>query len=393
MLARRLLRPILAAGGAAALAATAGLVPALGATTPGWQVAATVGQDPRVTYLLDPGGGNGGDGFVATGASDAWSVWGSCTAPCGNKAATIVEHWNGTAWHRVATAGLNLTSTDAVAASSATDAWLFEGYDANATAVHWDGTAWTSTVLPPWAIRFNESGEVQIAAADFGASDVWLFTLGQQGLSPQTPYAGHFNGTSWVKRRLPAIPDEVDAVARNDIWALGTPGDLSGGQVLMHWDGTTWSTPALPTPSVPPGDSAFFVALAGSGPDDLWLDQYVAKNQGSPGTTSLEHWNGTAWQPVPLHYPTSSLATMASDGRGGLWLVFAGPGPAFTEYFAHLTSGRTWTRTVIPATTGTTVQQASVITAIPGSASAWAAGELIVPGEGSGGIVGAIWRH
>jgi hypothetical protein len=46
MLARRLLRPILAAGGAAALAATAGLVLALGATTPGWQVAATVGQDP-----------------------------------------------------------------------------------------------------------------------------------------------------------------------------------------------------------------------------------------------------------------------------------------------------------------------------------------------------------
>jgi len=109
MLARRLLRPILAAGGAAALAATAGLVPALGAATPGWQVAATVGQDPRVTYLLDPGGGNGGDGFVATSATDAWSAWGSCTAPCGNKAATIVEHWNGTAWHRVLTAGLPLT--------------------------------------------------------------------------------------------------------------------------------------------------------------------------------------------------------------------------------------------------------------------------------------------
>src|SRR5690242_12129982 len=45
------------------------------------------------------------------------------------------------------------------------------------------------------------------------------------------------------------------------------------------------------------------------------------------------------------------------------------------------------------ATTGTTVQQASVITAVPGTASAWAVGELIVPGEGSGGIVGAVWRH
>ncbi len=390
MLARRLVHPALAA---AALALTAGLAPARGATTAGWQVAATVGQDPRVTYLLDPGGGDGGDGFVATGPADAWSVWGSCTAPCGGKASTIVERWNGTAWHRVATAGLGLTSTDAVAAASATDAWLFEGYEANATALHWDGTAWTSSALPPWAIRFNESGEVQIAAADFGPGNAWLFTLGQQGLSPQTPYAGHFNGTTWVKRRLPAIPDEVDAVASNDIWALGTPSDLSSGQVLMHWDGTTWSTLALPTPQVQPGDSVSFVALAGSGPDDLWLQQLVFQNPGGSGTTSLEHWNGTAWQAVPLHYPTGSLATIASDGSGGLWLVFAGPRPAFTEYFAHLTSGGTWARTVIPATTGTTVQQASVITAIPGSASAWAAGELIVPGEGSGGIVGAIWRH
>jgi hypothetical protein len=64
----RLLRPVLAA---AALAATAGLVPVQGATTAGWQAVATVGQDPRVTYLLDPGGGFGGDGFVATGANDA----------------------------------------------------------------------------------------------------------------------------------------------------------------------------------------------------------------------------------------------------------------------------------------------------------------------------------
>ena len=141
MLARRLLRPVLAVG-AAALAATAALVPARGATTAGWQVGATVGQDPRITYLLDPGGGNGGDGFVATGPADAWSVWGSCTASCSGKAATIVEHWNGTAWHRVATAGLPLTSTDAVAAYSAKDAWLFEGYDANATALHIVGAIW-----------------------------------------------------------------------------------------------------------------------------------------------------------------------------------------------------------------------------------------------------------
>ncbi len=160
----------------------------------------------------------------------------------------------------------------------------------------------------------------------------------------------------------------------------------------MPGDCSARSSPALPTPQVPPGDTAFFTALA---PDraGLWLEQYVAKNQGSAGTTSLEHWNGTAWQAVPLHYPTSSLDAIASDGSGGLWMIFNGPRPAFTGYFAHLTSGGSWTRTVVPATTGTTVQQASVITAVPGSASAWAAGELIVPGQGSGGIVGAIWQH
>jgi hypothetical protein len=117
------------------------------------------------------------------------------------------------------------------------------------------------------------------------------------------------------------------------------------------------------------------------------------ENQGSPGTTSLEHWNGTAWQPVPLHYRTSSVDATASDGSGGLWMIFNGPRPGFTGYFAHLAGGGSWTRTLVPAATGTTVQQASVITAVPGSASAWAAGELIVPGEGSGGIIGAIWQR
>jgi hypothetical protein len=85
--------------------------------------------------------------------------------------------------------------------------------------------------------------------------------------------------------------------------------------------------------------------------------------------------------------------TIASDGSGGLWMIFNGPRPAFTDYFAHLTSGGSWIRTVVPATTGTTVQQASVITAVPGSASVLAAGELIVPGGGSGGIVGAVWQR
>jgi hypothetical protein len=205
-------------------------------------------------------------------------------------------------------------------------------------------------------------------------------------------YDGHFNGTTWVKQKLPAIPDEVDAVASNDIWALGTPGNLSGGQVLMHWDGQAWSTSPLPAPTIPPGDTAYFLIPASSGPADLWLEQFVGKNPGT-GTLSLEHWNGTAWQAVPLHYRTSSVTDMASDGSGGLWMIFSGPRPGFTPYFAHLTSAGTWTRTVIPATTGTTVQQASVITAIPGSTEAWAAGELIVPGQGNGGIVGAIWRN
>src|SRR5437899_12348228 len=51
--------------------------------------------------------------------------------------------------------------------------------------------------------------------------------------------------------------------------------------------------------------------------------------------TIVERWNGTAWRRVPTAgLPLTSTDAVAARARGG-----------------------TWTRTVVPATTGTTVQQ------------------------------------
>jgi hypothetical protein len=394
-MSRTLLRRMAAPAVGTAVTLTLGLAPAQ-AGTPGWQVVKTVGPRSGVTSILDDDSGdNNAEGFVATGASDAWSVWGACRRPpCGGSRGFIVEHWAGSAWQRVPSASLpGLTSPDAVTASSSTDAWLFNGSLSSGSALHWNGTGWTSQSLPSWVLRFNESGDVSISAPDFGPSDLWVFSLGQEGLGKQKPYAGRFNGHRWSKAHLPAVPVQVSAVSKDDIWALGTPDNPGPTEVLMHWDGHAWSTLAAPAPTVPPGGSVFFYDPVASGPANLWLTQTLTKRRNGPATTSLEHWNGTAWQPVPLHYPTSSVGEVAGDGSGGLWLLFAGPRPGFRLYFGHLTASGAWSRQAVPPATGTTVQQVRVITAIPGTTSAWAAGGVIVPNEGSGGVVGAIWRR
>jgi hypothetical protein len=389
----KLLRRMAAPAVGTAVTLALGLAPAQ-AGTPGWQVVKTVGPRSGGTSILEnDSGDNSAEGFVATGASDAWSVWLTCRRPpCGRDKA-IVEHWAGSAWQRVPSASLpGLTSPDAVTASSSTDAWLFNGSLGTGSALHWNGTGWTSQSLPSWVLRFSEGGDVSISAPDFGPSDLWVFSLGQEGLGKQHPYAARFNGHRWSKARLPAVPAQVSAVAKNDIWALGTPDNPGTTQVLMRWNGTAWSTLAAPTATAPPGGRVTFYDPVASGPANLWLTQLSTKRNGS-ATTSLQHWNGAAWQQVPLRYPASSVGEMAGDGSGGLWMVFAGPRPKFRLYFGHLTSSGAWSRQAVPPATGTTVGQVRVVAAIPGSTSVWAGGDVIVPGEGSGGVVGAIWRR
>lgn len=77
----------------------------------------------------------------------------------------------------------------------------------------------------------------------------------------------------------------------NDIWA-SDPNDawVAAGEAVLHWNGSTWSSMALPVFGV-------FNSIWGADANDVW----------AIGAASAMHWDGTKWNSYAGAYPTSDL--------------------------------------------------------------------------------------
>jgi hypothetical protein len=180
--------------------------------------------------------------------------------------------------------------------------------------------------------------------------------------------AAHYDNGAWHKVFLPAPPEEVSAVAPNDIWAMNRPAKPQGGWVAMHWNGSAWRTLALPPIKIPAQGSGFYLMMA-SGPDSVWLAREI---QGSNGklSSALLHWTGR-WHVITVPFPTNGLGNMAPDGAGGLWVAAtAGSYPKLVNYMFHYGPGG-WTRQLVPARPGPNTP-VGWVTWIPGTRSLWA---------------------
>ena len=250
-----------------------GVAPPAGtAATGGW----------RGSKLIGPAAQTWTSEFAATAAGDAWSAWQPCSSCQGTGQATPprVEHWNGTGWTQLTVPralAADAASAVAVGASSASNAWLV----APGKIVRWNGASWQAERIPSWATQ-SGAGVYKLAAAVFGPGSAWLFSLGRNA-SPTPYYAARDDGGRWAKVPLPGSPDEVSALTPGDIWVLGatraTAATNNPRTILMHWDGTRWSTaaaPALPARGDVVVDNQDLVA---TGPRDAWL---VRETQRSP---------------------------------------------------------------------------------------------------------------
>ena len=109
------------------------------------------------------------DAVAATSASDAWAVGGYSTSTVGR---ALIEHWNGTQWCRVPSPQPGTSDgLTGVAAISPTDAWAVGTYGIFKTLIlHWDGTAWAKVPSPnPSSVGINQLD----AVAGTSATDAW----------------------------------------------------------------------------------------------------------------------------------------------------------------------------------------------------------------------------
>jgi hypothetical protein len=287
--------------------------------------------------------------FAAASAQDAWSTWVTTGQGQGSPPALpqAVERWNGTAWQRItlpASLVPHVRTAVSVATGSVSDAWIFS-WKWPAEALRYSGSRWTLQAIPSWVIRPAADKRLSVSSVAFSPKDVWVFSLGID--AHKDHYAAHYDGRTWSKVPLPAIPGEVSVVSANDIWALGV---TSGSSVsswtasgVTHYNGRTWSFTRLPALPVAKGVSVSYANLTATGPGSTWLVRTLTMEDGV-STPTVTHLSGSRWTTVGFPSGPGSLIPLATaqDGSGGLWVDAIFTNPSGFTYTYHLSGGK-WT--------------------------------------------------
>lgn len=343
----------------------------------------------------------------APAIGDVWAAGGTLTAP--DQSFPVLEHWNGRTWRRVPAPGAGVPFFPyQVAASSAADVWLFGLAHGVASPrwAHWNGRSWTSGPLPVIKVAGDTAPAVTItAAASAGPGDVWVAGTvadwdSRSGL-PAQAFLATRDGKAWrvypVARSMPDIVG-ISALGRADVWAAATGGQgtsgvsqsTSDGNVLLHWNGSSWR-------SIPAPEHVGIAAVAGESAHGAWVAGSITGNGPGHATSvaGAAYWNGQRWTLVPdpaadANFPRTGyldqLTSVVPDGHGGLWtvaepyppLIGSLPGPASLW---HYTSGHWY---------GSQPGDMDLfqLAAVPGTTSIWAAGTAVTattpgyPGDG-----------
>ena len=309
---------------------------------PSWRTILSVSNGTR-TGLFDT--------VVATGRTSGWAFRSDGTAYTRTGAAT---------WRKVAFPGQG-GAVNVAGASSPSNVWAAYGTASGTQLYHWSGRTWTL------AKSFPHGGSLT-ALSVLGPNDVWAF--GGTG-STGTDGVFHFNGRTWTE--VSKTPQGGTALSDRDVWAFN-------GTQVEFLNGGRWTAANL-AKLLPSGATlAGVIALA---PNNVYATAGVNNpGRGAVALTVL-HFNGRTWSKAAAAAGvyTSPGRALASDGKGGLWLVGETPGasqenPESSLRLLRYSAGRLTTVTV-PSTAVTAVSS------IPGTAGELGVGEMYGTGNGT----------
>jgi hypothetical protein len=227
----------------------------------------------------DPGGSTNDaflDGVAITSATNAWAV-GAYTA--GTQTRSLIVHWNGATWSHVRSPSPSASESEliGVTALSATNAWAVgftissHGF-AQTLIVHWNGKAWTRVASPNPAGSDDVNGLQAVGASS--ASNAWAVG-GYGGKGREQPLLAHWNGKTWKRVTASSLDNAsvrgslagVTVLSTTDAWAVGSYGSpASQSSLAAHWNGKKWSL--VPSPDL--GSFNDFMGVAASSPTNIW---------------------------------------------------------------------------------------------------------------------------
>jgi hypothetical protein len=308
----------------------------------------------RIAYQADVDGSSF-QSMVAISAKDVWAVGES--NEFGNYNVPVIRRFDGKSWTDVnLPAAFSHSGPTAIAASSASDVWVFgeyatdNGSRAHVYAIRWNGRSWS--VRGRWSTdRAIESAVV------LGPGNVWAF--GPFGTR-------HYDGTSWKISHLPYSITAATAAPSGDIWAVGAM-NPTGVPVLAQWSGGKWAIVPLPSlKSAPPGPVLDSVAVADGA---VWVAGYTEAPSGAFRTLVLRRTDGTWRRLSPPNTALDGIGDLVPDGAGGVWV--SSTIGLRDETVGHLTGGR-WHISHLP--TGGETISLNVLAHVPHSQIVYVAG-------------------
>ena len=269
------------------------------------------------TWTVVPSPTVGGlTGVAAISGRDVWAV-----GVMGQ--AALVYHWDGVSLTQVPTATTGALSERlrGVAAASPTSVWavgtrLPAGGRGRTLVEHWDGHAWHLVPTPNANGLDNELSAVVTVP---GTRRVWAFGFHLTRSGELHQLILHRDGTGWhVSRGLRHMPAARLRAAAfvpgpgGGVWAVG----VSRGRPLIERH-----TPAgwERVPSARTGPGVLVAAAAIPGTSHLWA-------VGDTGELVIERWNGHAWRLTPSPQPAGcpGLSGITALSPTNAWAVGTG---------------------------------------------------------------------
>jgi hypothetical protein len=237
-----------------------------------------------------------------------------------------MEHWDGSSWTLVPGPSFYQAALGDAAASGPDDIWAVGAVDnfssAGALAIHWAGSTWQQVSVPtePNIIDASLGGIAALAPGN-----VWA--AGTQFLYNGSSYEDrtlivHWDGSVWNLVSSPngesghSFLSDIAAVAPDDIWAVGTDGPSPNQRsLILHWDGTAWSI--VPSPQTDQVNHLSGVTAIAS--NDVWAVGYQSGPISGPSRPLVLHWDGSAWSTVDA--PSYGMLRGITAAPDGLWSV------------------------------------------------------------------------
>jgi hypothetical protein len=299
---------------------------------------------------------------AAVNANDAWAVG---DERGGISSTPLILHWNGTTWSKAATTGIADVQLAAVVAS-ASQVWVCATPGGGPNDIYRrSGSRWLKVASP--------ASVPNTMITSGPAGQVWAIGQTDSALARWTGKAWHVYQTG-----LTSNNDSIGALGfegSRDGWAVGNDGAQA---LVLRWNGTTWRKAAAPAlPSGAASGDLYYVLVT---PTGVWATGQLQPKAGGAPINWLVHWNGSSWATVamPAGFAEPNVGNISAGTSGQpQWIGGDSIGDAST--YLHYSSG-SWSLAA-GTTNGDEQGFSPYLVSIPGTNATWAVGTSSVPGE------------